>query len=123
MKTHAPHPAVVHPNKLLKDGNTIVGRINTKIAFMTAAFYGSAFAIWAFTLYSMLGAVVSTGVQNHMLYWSNAVQLLFCAVMTFVGNQISKSGQAKADADHAALTHIANQIDALAGQKANDPVA
>ena len=48
-----------------------------------------------------------------MLTWSNGVQLVFCAVMTFVGNQLGKRQEAKADADHEALTHIATTVDEI----------
>lgn len=108
----ASHPQVRHPRELLASEGRLAGKLNNWAAFKVAAFYGSAAAIWLFALYSMLGAVVSNDTQNHMLYWSNGIQLVFCAVMTFVGNQLGKSQKAKEDADHQSQTHIAVTLDA-----------
>jgi hypothetical protein len=113
MTVPRPHEHVPHPREFLKRESGAARRLNRAAAFKVAAFYGSAAAIWIFAVYSMLGAVVSNGTQNHMLYWSNGVQLVFCAVMTFVGNQLGKSQNAKADADHQALTSIHNTVDEI----------
>lgn len=68
-----------------------IKRINDWAAFKLAAVYGAAITIWVFALYGLAGAFVSTDTQNHMLYWSNAAQLVFCPLMVYVGNQLSKN--------------------------------
>lgn len=74
-------------NKILKS----LKKVNDWAAFKLAAIYGAAITIWIFAVYSLLGALVSNETQNHMLYWSNAAQLVFCPLMVYVGNQINKS--------------------------------
>lgn len=106
------HSQVRHPRDLLPQAGHWLVRWNTRLAFAVAAAYGAAVTIWLFVGYTLLG-VVKPGWLTELLFWSNGVQLVFCAVMTFVGNQLAKSGQAKADADHAALTHIATVVDRI----------
>jgi len=120
-----PHPAVIHPRELLHKqapltyrdilapGAHFIVRWNTKLAFAVAAAYGAAVTIWLFTGYTLLG-VVRPSWLTALLFWSNGVQLVFCAVMTFVGNVISRQQQAKNEADHAAQTHIATVVDVAA---------
>lgn len=107
------HYRVKHPAELLGSPVRGVRKANNWAAFRLAAIYGSAVTIWMFTLYSILGGLAKGNAQVALLTWSNGVQLVFCAVMTFVGNQLTKSQGAKADADHEALTHIATTVDAI----------
>ena len=99
------HHAVVHPGALAKGANNWA-------AVRLAALYGAAATIWLFAAYSVLGAVFVSH-QVTLLYWSNAAQLVFCPLMTYVGNQLGKQQAAKADADHASLTHIATVVDRI----------
>lgn len=110
------HPEVPHPRELGTWENKLLKKVNDWAALRLAAVYGAAITIWLFAAYSMGGALVSNTTQNHMLYWSNAAQLIFCPLMVYVGNLLGKGQSAKADADHQALTHIATQVDALVGK-------
>ena len=107
------HPHVPHPRDLLSAEGRLARKLNDAAAFRLAAFYGAAITIWLFACYSVLGAVFSSE-QVTLLYWSNAAQLVFCPLMVYVGNQLGKGQAAKADADHQALTHIAETVDKLA---------
>lgn len=110
------HEKVKHPSELVKQANNWA-------AFKAATIYGSAATVWVFTLYSILSGLAKGSTQIALLTWSNGVQLVFCAVMTFVGNQIDRHNKAKADADHVAMTHIATTVDdiltAVAREEAN----
>lgn len=106
------HPRVPHPRDLAAREGRFLRRVNDSAAFRLAAFYGAAATIWLFACYSILGAVF-TGEQVTLLYWSNAAQLVFCPLMVYVGNQLGSGQQAKADADHQALTHIATVVDKI----------
>jgi hypothetical protein len=70
--------------------NTLI-KLNNWAALKLMALYGAAITIWLFALYSLLGAVVSSSTQNHMLYWSNAAQLVFCPLSIYVGSKLLKS--------------------------------
>lgn len=107
------HPAVDHPDSLLKDGKRNIRKANDFAALKLAAFYGAALTIWLFALYTMLGAIFVKE-QPTLLYWSNGAQLIFCPLMVYVGNLISKKADAKKESDHKALTHIANVLDMVA---------
>lgn len=61
------------------------------------AVYGAALTIWIFALYSLAGALVSSDTQNHMLYWSNAAQLIFCPLSIYVGSKIMQHQKKQAD--------------------------
>lgn len=105
------HPHVPHPRELLPGSGRALRRANDWAAVRLAAVYGAAATIWVFTAYSVLSGLAKGNAQVTLLTWSNGVQLVFCAVMTYVGRQLGKSQDAKADADHAALTHIATTVD------------
>lgn len=113
------HPAVDHPDSLLKDGERKIKTVNDFAALKLAAFYGAALTIWLFALYTMLGAIFVKE-QPTLLYWSNGAQLVFCPLMVYVGNLISKKADAKKESDHKALTHIANVVDFIADHVAAD---
>lgn len=106
------HSSVKHPSELLAKPARGIVKVNDFAAFKLAALYGAAVTIWLFACYSILGAVFAKE-QVTLLYWSNAAQLVFCPLMVYVGNKLGKSQQAKADADHEALTHIATTVDEI----------
>lgn len=110
------HPHVPHPRELLATEKRLLGRVSNAAAFRLAAVYGAAATVWVFTLYSVLSGLAKGNAQVTLLTWSNGVQLVFCAVMTFVGNQLGRASEAKASADHEALTHIAETVDKIAGR-------
>ncbi|HEY6278718.1 MAG TPA: hypothetical protein VIX86_20590 [Streptosporangiaceae bacterium] len=107
------HPRVRHPGRAAQPSSKFLVRANNWAALRLAAFYGAAATIWLFAVYSLFGALVSQQQQVTMLYWSNAAQLVFCPLMVYVGNLLGRGQQAKADADHEALTHIALAADAI----------
>lgn len=104
------HPKVPHPREILAGEGRVMRKFNDLAAFKLAAFYGAAITIWLFALYSVMGAVFPAE-QVTMLYWSNAAQLVFCPLMVYVGNKLDKAQKAKEDADHLALTHLAQTAD------------
>lgn len=111
LRTEA-HEAVPHPDSFIKNGKKTIRHANDWAALKLAAFYGAAVTIWLFALYTLLGAVF-TKQQPTLLYWSNGAQLVFCPLMVYVGNLISKQANAKKEADHIALTHLANTGDEI----------
>lgn len=78
---------------------------NDWAALKLMAFYGLAVTIWLFAVYSLLGAVVSSDTQSHMLYWSNAAQLVFCPLSIYVGKKIMN----KSESHHQELKAQATQ--------------
>ena len=126
LRKHVPHPHIPHPRDLLHKqpglshraftppGLGFLAEATNRLAFVAAALYGGAATILVFLGYSVFSGLVKGNLQLTLLTWSNGVQLVFCAVMTYVGNQLAKQGQAKADADHEALGHIAALADQVA---------
>ena len=109
-----PHPAVEHPDSFVMAGRRRLFRLTDKFAVWLANLYGRPLAIWAFILYGAIGVLVSVGTLNRMLYWSNTIQLVFCAVSTYVGVKMLKNQRSQEQAIHKALTHIANVVDMIA---------
>ena len=107
------HHAVVHPRDLLPRTGRGLKWANDKAANLMATIYGAAITIWVFVAYSIMSGLTHGAAQVTELTWSNGVQLVFCAVMTYVGVQIGMKQAAKEDADHAALTHIATVVDRI----------
>lgn len=109
-----PHQAVDHPDSFVTNGKKALGHFTDRFATWLSGVYGKPATIWAFIGYSLVGAFVTVDILNKMLYWSNTVQLVFCAVSTYVGVKILKRQQAQDKANHKALTHIANVVDTIA---------
>ena len=92
----------------------LISNLNDAAAFKLMALYGTALTIWLFALYSLTGALVTNDTQAHMLYWSNAAQLVFCPLSIYVGNKImadQKKIHAKHDANAAQIAAIHTHID------------
>jgi hypothetical protein len=108
-----PNPAVVHPTTLRLNRKTLQ-RFNDRFALRLGSLYGAAFTIWIFAGYSFIGALVGNSTRDCMLFWSNSAQLVFCPLSLYAATLLRRRDQAKDDADHLSLTHIANVVDLIA---------
>jgi hypothetical protein len=79
---------------------------NDTAALKLFTFYGAALTIWLFALYSFLGAFVSNDTLNHMLYWSNAAQLIFCPLSLYAVNLLHTQQKVTHDGVKAIHKHL-----------------
>ena len=115
-----PHPAVEHPDSFITASRRRLFRFTDRFATWLSNLYGRPATIWAFIGYSAVGVFVAVDTLNKMLYWSNTVQLVFCAVSTYVGVKVLNNQRAQEKANHKALTHLANVVDLIADKVLTD---
>lgn len=113
-----PHPHVTHPNMLIP---TSVG---SRFADAVARVFGSMSMFYSLVVWQ-LGWMLLAGLGvwwfGHdgfpfpfLLFLSNLIQLWALPVLGVATNRADVKRQAKADADHEALTAIAHRIDDIA---------
>ena len=108
------HEAVTHPRDLLVPERQRVGRLNEWAATHLAAVFGAVWTVWAFFVSPLLVQLLPAAVQSHFSYYAQSwVQLFALPLFVWVGNRLQKSADAQSDAQHAALTHIANTVDEI----------
>jgi hypothetical protein len=112
------HPQVKHPDELLK-----VPSLNDRVATGLGSLLGS---IWFFYFCVALDAAeLPAVVQAHSaIAWvtyisQTVIQLLALPILQVYQNLLQAHNDAKADSDHLALTHIANQVDLLVDKHKN----
>lgn len=113
MPRHAPHPEVPHPRELLS-----VNQINGIIMDRIAKIFGSPWTVYTFMTVPLFAEYVATAIQSTVFFFSSAwVQLFALPLFVYQSNKRDKLGDAKADTDHMALTHIAHTVDSIVAQK------
>lgn len=115
----AGHPLVRHPHEGLN--NRVGDRIN--------AVFGSMITFWVLVVWQIGWMAAATlGVPlfkndpypfTFCLFLSNLLQLWALPVLGNTANRADQKRTLKADADHAALTHIARQVDTIAARLDN----
>lgn len=110
------HPRIKHPHADLND------RIGDRIS----AVFGSMRTFWVLVGWQlgwMLLATLGAPVLKRdpypfvfLLFLSNLIQLWALPVLGNTQNRADVKRNAKADADHAALTYLAHRVDAVAEQ-------
>lgn len=94
-----------------------------RAALALAALYGSALTIWAFTAYSLLGAVVTPDARDVLLYWGSAAQLVYCPLAVYVAKLVldrQKTTHAKVDDLHGKFHDLHQKVTDIHTQITDD---
>ncbi|WP_408736859.1 hypothetical protein [Acetobacter sacchari] len=86
-----------------------VVRFNDWLAVRMTVIFGSIWCVYAFTVFSLI-PMVAPGCQNTLLYISNAIQLIALPALAVGSAILARSSEARADADHAALVEILDDV-------------
>lgn len=109
------HDKVVHPKELVESKESF----NTKVAKGLGSILGNMKFFWFCVLLDIaeLPAMFSNFSLALLITYvaQTVIQLLALPVLQVYQNIITTLSDAKADADHVALTHIANAVDEIKG--------
>lgn len=107
------HPAVRHP----------YAGLQARLADRISGAFGSMCMFWTLVLWQLIWMAFATlgfwGFKNDrypfvfLLFLGNLIQLWALPVLGTSQNRADQKRDAKANADHLALTHIAMQVDAI----------
>lgn len=108
------HPGVVHPNELLLPRNGL-SRVNKVVIDVAARVLGSPYFFY-FCLVLDLIELPPVIMSNSIILWINyiaqtVIQLVALPLLQAYQNTLQKQADAKADADHRTLVHIATHQD------------
>lgn len=103
------HPRVTHPSKFLGAER----KWNDIAANWVARIFGSPWCIWLFLITPLVVLLAPRAWKDAVFYLASGwIQLFALPLLTYVGNKAEALRGAKAQADHEALTHIAEAVDA-----------
>lgn len=109
------HPRVRHPRSLTP-APTRVSLVNDWVTRVASSTLGSMALFWVTFLVPLLVIPASDGVKLvASVVLSSWFQAWALPVLQRAANQADTARQAKADTDHEALTHLAVQVDRIAG--------
>jgi hypothetical protein len=113
VQTHD-HPAVLHPNqKVVK--RSAIGRFNDSLTRTLARSLGSMVLVYACLVVPLVAINMPEAVRLIItILFSTWFQGWSLPVIQRTQNTISERQQQKAEADHRALTHLANVVDEIA---------
>lgn len=118
-----PHPAVAHPTEMDKHPESAHPKPLERMALGVAQAAGWTSMFYFLVFWQLLWMAAATAGLWYfrfdrypfafLLFLSNLVQLWYLPLLQIKANRDSAASEAKADADHAALTHIAHALDEL----------
>jgi hypothetical protein len=108
------HPHIPHPRDFLTAERRVVGRINDWIARGLTHVLGSMAAFWLSFIIPLIAIPASDLVKLIVaVVFSSWFQAWALPVLQIGQLKDSAQQAAKADADHAALVHLADTVDAI----------
>lgn len=108
------HPHVPHPREYMTHHREGLGWLNAMLASRLAVVFGSVWTIWVFVVVPLVALLMPQGVQTVVFFLASAwVQLFALPLFVWVANTTGAKQDAKAEADHQALSHIATRIDMM----------
>jgi hypothetical protein len=107
------HPAVVHPKALLEPAHSGLAKFNEWACDHLAIALGSSLGVWLAFIIPLLAFGISPLLTVLGLVSSYWIQLWALFVLQKSSNKAQSAAELKADVDHAAMTHMATQIDAI----------
>jgi thiol:disulfide interchange protein len=108
------HDAVVHPRELLAAEKRAVSRLNDWAATHLAAFFGLVWTVWFFIIWPLASLLLPKSLQSVAFFISSGwIQLWALPLLNYVGNRTQDLQSAQSDAQHVALTHLANTVDEI----------
>lgn len=114
------HPKVPHPRTLLP----APPRLNEAVSRVASSALGSMGVFWTAFLVPLLTIPASDAVKLAVsIVFSSWFQAWALPVLQRAANDADQARQAKADADHLALSHLATQVDVLVRRLAPLPPA
>lgn len=106
------HPMVQHPSEYFYFAEGRAAKFNDWAASHLAALMGLVWTVWCFILYPLILLVLPSSIRNTGFFLSSGwIQLWALPLFVYVGNKLQKSQDAQSDAQHVALTHIANLVE------------
>jgi hypothetical protein len=107
------HPHVKHPRDLAHPPSGLVGRLNDWVTDHLAVALGSVVGLYLALIIPLMALPIPAFSKIVIIISSNWIQLwgLFCLQRS--ANRTDVKRMLKADADHEALTHIANVVDQI----------
>ena len=106
------HDAVTHPRDLIVTEKRAVARFNDWAATHLAAFFGLVWTVWFFAAWPLASLLLPKGLQSVAFFISSGwIQLWALPLLNYVSNRTQEMQGAQSDAQHLALTHIANTVD------------
>lgn len=106
------HPHVQHPSEYMVHAEGKVAVFNNWAVSHLAAFMGMVWTIWCFLIYPLVLLALPAEVKNVGFYIASGwIQLWALPLFVYVGNKLQQSQNAQSDAQHVALTSIANKIE------------
>jgi hypothetical protein len=107
------HPHVPHPRQLLGKERTTLGRVNDRVTDHLALSLGSVAGMYLALVVPLVAFGVPPLLKILGLISSYWVQLWALFVLQRSANRADVKRDAKADADHEALSHIAATVDGI----------
>ncbi len=80
----------------------IVNKFNSSFAMYLTIVVGSIWAFYAFILFGLIPLIWPNS-EQHILYWSNFLQLVFLPVITVGTNVLNRSNKARSAAEFKAV--------------------
>ncbi len=112
MTLHDPHPAVRHPSEFLGAEHAAVTRFNSLVGRIASSVLGSMGLFWVTFLVPLLTLPASDTIKLAVsVVFSSWFQAWALPVLQGAANRADAKRDAKADADHIALQHIATTGD------------
>lgn len=106
------HYMVHHPSELVESVHAY--KLLDYAADHLIIAFGSMYMVIFFVIYPLCALLLPSQFQALVFFLSSGwVQLWALPLLNYAQNKADKQRQAKADVDHYALTHIAQQIDLL----------
>ena len=108
------HEAVTHPRDLLAVEKRAIGKVNDWAATHLAAFFGLVWTVWFFIVWPLASLLLPAGLRSVAFFISSGwIQLWALPLLNYVGNRTQALQSAQSDAQHLALTHIANTVEEI----------
>jgi hypothetical protein len=111
------HKSIKHPREYLKSEIHVFKRLNEKLAMKMGGVLTSVYFFY-FCVILDLAELPAVILAHSPIAWVNyisqtVIQLLALPILGFLSNTIQRNNDAKAEADHNNLIHIATEIDTI----------
>lgn len=108
------HPLVQHPSEYLVTAETKIQKFNDWAASHLAILFGTVWTVWCFLICPLVLLLLPSSIRNGGFFLSSGwIQLWALPLFVYVGNKLQRSQDAQSDAQHVALTHIANEVEGI----------
>lgn len=110
------HPHVRHPRDLLKSSNTRASAVNDWVTRHLALALGSMTGVYIALIVPLMALEIPLLFQVSVIVFSSWIQSWGLFSLQRTANRADANREAKENADHEALTHIALVVDSIKGK-------